>query len=288
MNTTAVEVPSGYKGILHNLPAEDYHAAPALGSTSIKALGDPEISLFEAKYLMDNNEHKKVYDVGTLAHALILEGSLDNLIRRVDFDNYRSGAARQERDMAYNDGLIPVNNSEVESVLGAVYEMRNAVMDHPIAADLLTGHDPEVSLFWEQGGVPLKARIDALHTSVRIAVDLKTIRSARPNEVRKQISDLGYYIQARDYLNGLKEVTGDDYDWYFVMVQSSEPYTVSVHQISEHALDEAQVRIGHAIDRYQRALEKGWAGYEEIFTQELTIWESSKNETLEDTIMEII
>ena len=37
-----------------------------------------------------------------------------------------------------------------------------------------------------------------------------------------------------------------------------------------------------AIDRYKAALERGWTGYQEIFTQELTPWESMKNESLLD------
>lgn len=273
--------------IVYDMPAEDYFANPAFGSTSIRHLSDPEISLQEVKYLLGHDEHKPAYDVGTLAHALILEGSLDHLVERIPYDNYRTKAAREAREEAYNADMIPVNQSEEADMLGSIEAMRDAVFAHPIAAELLTGHDPEVSIFWEQSGVPMKARIDALHEREGIAVDLKTVRSARPNDFRKQISDLGYYIQAKHYLNGLKQVTGKDYEWYFVAAGKTDPYVVSVHRIADVALDEAQTRIEHAIDRYKQALEHGWAGYQEIFTQDLTTWESIRNEDLYDTIMEI-
>lgn len=268
--------------ILYDMPAKEYFAADAFGSTSIRHLSDPEISLQEVKYLIEHDEHKKAYDVGTLAHALILEGSLDHLVVEVPFDTYHKNEAKEMRDAAYASGLVPLKTPELDSILGPVEAMRDAVMSHSIAAELFTDHEPEVSIFWEQDEVPMKARIDALHQNDRIAVDLKTIRSARPNEVRKQISNLGYYIQARDYLNGLKAVTGDDFDWYFVMVQSAEPYTVSVHQLTPEALDDAQIRIDHAIDRYKQAQQTGWTGYPEVFTQELTPWEAIKNEDLLD------
>lgn len=268
--------------IVYDMPAEDYFAHPAFGSTSIRHLSDPEVSLAEVKHLLEHDEHKKEYDVGTLAHALILEGSLDHLVVEVPFDTYHSKDAKEMRDAAYAAGLVPLKTPELESILAPVEAMCDSVMAHPIAKDLLTGHAPEVSLFWEQSGVPMKARIDALHQDRKLAVDLKTVRSARPNDFKRQISDLAYYVQAAHYLNGLEAVTGDKYDWLFVAVDKSEPYVVSVHRMSPDALIEGAVRIGHAIDRYKAALERGWTGYEEIFTQELTPWESMKNESLLD------
>lgn len=268
--------------IIEGMPAEDYFAHPAFGSTSIRHLSDPEISLQEVKHLLGHDDHKKAYDVGTLAHALILEGSLDHLVVEIPYDTYHSKEAKAMRDEAYNDGLIPVKQTEHDSMIAPVYAMRDAVMEHHITAHLFHGHTPEVSLFWEQSGVPMKARIDALHVDHKLAVDLKTVRSARPNDFKRQISDLTYYIQAQHYLNGLKETTGEDYDWLFVAVGKDQPHVVSVHRMSKDALIEGAVRIGHAIDRYKTAVDRGWTGYEEIFTQELTPWESIKNESLLD------
>src|SRR5699024_8322337 len=253
--------------ILYDLPPNDYFAADAFGSTSIRHLSDPEISLQEVKYLIEHDEHKKAYDVGTLAHALILEGSLDPLVIEVPFDTYHKNEAKEMRDAAYAAGLVPLKTPELDSILGPVEAMRDAVMSHSIAAELFTDHDPEVSIFWEQDDVPMKARIDALHQSKGIAVDLNTIRSARPNDVRKQSSDLGYYIQQRHSLNGLKEVTGFEPDWYFVTVGKEAPHPVSVHKMSPDALEQAQARIEYAIARYKQAQEHGWTGYTAVYEQ---------------------
>lgn len=269
-------------GLIYDMPAADYHAAAALGSTSIKTLADPDISMAEARVLMATNEHKAAYDVGTLGHALILEGSLDHLVQRVDADSYRTKAAREERDAAYAAGLIPVNDSEVETILAPVERMRDSVMNHPIASQLVTGHKAEVSAFWEDRGVQLKGRFDAYHPNRGVIVDLKCLLSARPSAVQKQISDLGYYIQAQAYLNGAKAVTGFVPDWFFLVVQKSEPYTVSVHRLHPDALAQAQRRIDFALDRYRQAQETGvWPGYNAIYEQSLTSWERIKNEGME-------
>lgn len=269
-------------GLIYDMPAPEYHATKALGSTNIKTLADPDISMFEARRMLTHNEHKAVYDMGTLGHGLILEGTYDNLIRRIDADSYRTKDAREERDAAYADGLIPVNDSEVETMLDPLEKIRDAVMNHSIAGQLLTGHKPEVSAFWQEQGVDLKGRYDAYHPDKGAIVDLKLLQSARPSEVQKAISDFGYYIQAKTYLNGAYKLTGFMPDWLFVVAQKVEPYTVSVHRLRPEALEAAQVRIDFALARYRQAQESGdWPGYERIYEQGLTPWERIKTEGIE-------
>lgn len=270
-------------GLVYDMPATEYHAHPALGSTSIKTLGDPELSMADVKHKLETTEHKKVYDEGTLGHALILEGTLDHLVQLIDHDTYHSKAAKEAKARAQNDGLIPVKRAEWETMIDPLYEMQKSVMAHPIAGPLLTGHEPEVSVFWERDGVPLKARLDAYRPDRGIIADLKLVRSSAPNDFRKQISDLGYYIQTEDYLDGVQAATGFRPDWLFIAVQKTAPYTVSVHRLDPSTEHDARMRIQFALDRYRKAMETGeWPGYTAIYEQSLTPWESIKNETLEE------
>ena len=103
--------------VLYDMPASDYFADKALGSTSIKTLSDPELSLSDVYYQLHNNVHKSEYDVGTLGHALILENSIENVITLVPYDSYRTKAAQEARDEAYKAGLIPVNETEATTML---------------------------------------------------------------------------------------------------------------------------------------------------------------------------
>lgn len=273
-------------GFIYDMPEKDYHAHEALGSTSLKLLSDPDLSLAEAKYQMENNEHKEVYEVGTLGHGLILEGSYDHLIHRVEGeDAYRTKTAKAAKDWALNEGLIPINDSEVESKLGLVHKIRDSVMAHPIASQLLQDGQPEVSIFWDQDGVPLKGRLDYWREEAGIVVDLKLLRSAQPESVRKQISDLGYYIQRTDYLNGIEALTGFRPDWYFVTVGKEAPYSVSVHKMAAETEDAANMRIEYALSRYKQAQEfNDWPGYLDVYEHGLTPWEAIKNEALEERV----
>lgn len=272
-------------GFVYDLAENEYHAHPALGSTSIKLLSDPDLSLAEAKYQMENNEHKEAYEVGTLGHALILEGSYDHVIHRVHEDSYRKKVAQEAKDWALNEGLIPINDSEVESKLSLVQKIRDSVMDHPIASQLLQDGQPEVSIFWDQEGVPLKGRLDYWREEAGIVVDLKLLRSAQPESVRKQISDLGYYIQRTHYLNGIERLTGFRPDWYFVTVGKEAPYSVSVHKMAPETDVAANMRINYALSRYRQATEHNiWPGYTDVYEHSLAPWEHIKNESLQERI----
>lgn len=281
MSTPTLE----HAGFIYDLPSKEYFGSDALGSTSVKTLSDPDLSLADVKYQLEHDEDKPAYDIGTLGHALILEGSLDHLVVEVPFDSYRTKAAREARDEAYNAGLIPVNESEVETILAPLQKIRDSVMTHPIAGELLQDGQPEVSIFWEQEGVACKGRLDYWREHAGMVLDLKLLRSAQPESVRKQISDLGYYIQRTHYLNGIEALTGFRPDWYFITVGKEPPYSVSVHRMAAETEDAANMRINYALSRYKQATETNhWPGYVDVYEHSLTPWEHIKNEALEERI----
>lgn len=222
-----------------------YHAHPALGSTSLKTLAtdSPARWLYE----QENPERKSAFDVGNLAHALILEGDLDRLVRRVYYDDYRKADARHERDMAYNDGLIPINDTEVETKLGAVYAMRDAVMEHETASQIVAeGTVRESSIFWQEDGLDLKCRPDSLATDV--IWDLKSARSAKPKDFGRTAMQLGYHQSAAHYIDGVQRLTGEQLPFRFVVVENTEPYFVSVVE-----LDAASIGLGAEMNSIAKA-----------------------------------
>lgn len=76
-----------------------------------------------------------------------------------------------------------------------------AIASNPHLARAFTGGVPEVSVFWEEDGVPLKARLDYLKP--RCIIDLKGFSNQRERPVdvaiRLAIAEYRYDIQARHY-----------------------------------------------------------------------------------------
>lgn len=240
-------------GIYDGISNRDYHANPALGSTSLKTLA----TRTPAHYMWDQ-EHPKnsdAFTLGTAAHSVILEGDYTR-IAVVDADNWLTKAAKEAKAAALADGMQPLLKKEMEQVLA----MHRAVMAHPVAGPLFINHRAEASVFWDEDGLNLKCRPDAWHPDK--LVDLKTTINADPREFGKTAHNYGYHQSAAHYQDGVKAATGEELPFTFVLVEKTAPYLVSVVQLDWEAIE-----LGRALnDRAKRIYREctaaaNWPGY---------------------------
>lgn len=257
-------------GIYDSIKNKAYHADPALGSTSLKTLATKT----PAHYLHDKAHPKSsaAFTLGTAAHSLILEDDTSGIIV-VDADNWLGKAAKEAKAEALAAGQQPLLTREWLQVLA----LRDAVMDHPVAGDLFTGHKAEQSVFWDEDGQTYKCRPDAWKPG--LLVDLKTCASADPNEFGKVAHSFGYHQSAAHYIDGVKAATGEELPFKFVLVEKTEPYLVSVVE-----LDEEAINIGRALnDRAKRIYQEctatdAWPGYPAADPISLPLWAIYKSE----------
>lgn len=241
-------------GIYDDVSNTDYHADPALGSTSLKTLATRTPAHWQ--YEREHPVHKDVYDIGTLAHSLILEGD-ESAVEVIDVPDKRGKKWTDPADDARAGGKIPVTTAEWSGIVA----MRDAVMRHDVARQAFTGHRPEVSVFWEEETGMYKCRPDALHQD--LIVDLKTTINADPREFGRTAHGLGYHQSAAHYIDGMKAATGDTLPFVFVLVEKTAPYLVSVVELDEEALDYGR-RLNERAKRIYAACAEAnlWPGYE--------------------------
>lgn len=243
------------------LPEAEYHAHPALSSTQARKLLESP-----ARYRWDRDHPqpaKDAFDLGSAVHAKVLGTGWGVAV--LDFDDYRSKAAREARDAARAAGDVPVlahDYVEVEA-------MAEAVLAHPTARVLFEQDGTaEASVFATDPdiGVELRARFDFLpDLSGRnpIAVDLKTTgKSASPEGFAKTVANFGYDVQEGHYDDTLLLATDQQIPFVFVVVETTAPYLVGVHQ-----LDVVWRDMGHAKARRARQIyaectaTDTWPGY---------------------------
>lgn len=226
------------------------------------------------KYELDNPPApKRAYDFGKLAHRLVLgEGSP---IQVIEADNWLSKAAKEQRDEAYANGVVPVLRGEYESARA----MRDSVMNHPTAGGIFAEGAAELSGYWrdEPTDTALKFRPDFMTTvgGVPWCIDFKTTVSADPNDFARSIAKFGYHCQAAWYLRGLKEGYGiDDARFIFVAVEKTPPYPVSVIELDYEAIVEGDRLNREAIDLYAECVKTGtWPAYDDqIVLLNLPAW----------------
>jgi len=252
-------------GIYDGVSNAAYHADPALGSTSLKTLATKTPAHY--KYDQEHPRSSDAFDIGTVAHSLILENDKSG-VDVWDFPAWTTKAAKEARDESRAAGRIPLLTKDWGQVKG----MTESVMRHPQARELFTGHRAEASVFWEEDGRMLKCRPDAWHDSERL-VDLKTTRDANPNTFGKTAHEYGYHQSAAHYIDGVKAATGEDLPFHFVLVEKTEPYLVSVVELDIEAVNLGRQLNDRAKRIYRECVESGnWPGYPNGQTAYLPAW----------------
>jgi hypothetical protein len=251
-------------GIYEGVSNADYHADPALGSTSLKTLATKT----PAHWLYDSTHPKTsdAFNLGTAAHSLILEDDI-SAFEVVDAANWLTKDAKAAKAEALTAGRVPLLTKEFEQVQA----MRDAVMANLYAAAAFTDHRAEASVFWEEDGHMLKCRPDAWHPGM--LVDLKTTRDANPNTFGKTAHEYGYHQSAAHYIDGVKAATGEDLPFHFVLVEKTEPYLVSVVELDVEAINLGRQLNDRAKRIYRECAGSGiWPGYPSGELVSLPMW----------------
>jgi hypothetical protein len=267
MTATVAPVQITAPGVF-DIPDAAYHADPvpggSLSSSGARKLLPPSCpALF--RYERDNPPApRREFDFGHAAHKLVLGEGPELVV--VDADDWRAKAAKEQRDAAHDDGLVPLLRHEHQQVVA----MADALRRHPMAAALfLPGSgNPEQSLAWidQPTGIWRRARLDWLPntgTSRLIVPDYKTCKSAAPDHLQRDIHNYGYHQQAAWYLDGIHALgLADDAAFVFVCQEKTPPYLVTVAQPDSVALRIGRHLNRQAIDIYRDCVATGhWPSY---------------------------
>jgi hypothetical protein len=211
-------------GIYFGLDEDTYHAAPWIGSSSMKNLyACPPDYWFESHMnpLRPADEPTMAQTFGRALHHRILYG-VEAFARDYTFIGGTTGDSVSAEDLKTwikEQGSVPqklkadnermVREMGVNLLTETTYERIMVAAAHitknPNLANAFTGGFPEVSVFWYEDGVPCKARWD--YWKSRAIVDLKSFRSkdrirSLDETVLQDLFNYRYDIQVAHYLNG--------------------------------------------------------------------------------------
>lgn len=245
-------------GVYDDMPAELYHADPALSSSGAKKLLAPSCPAIFEYEREHGQEHRNEFDIGTAAHTLLLGSGPEPYV--IDAKNYLTKAAKEAKEAAYARGDVPLLPHEFDAVQLMVAKARQ----HERAADLLAVGQAELSLFWtdKETGVPCRARPDWLRGDC--LVDYKTTNSVAPGHIAKAVAEFGYHGQADWYLTATAELglLPVDAPFYFIFQSKSPPHLIKIVELDERALEIGRERNAYAREIFRDCSESGmWPGF---------------------------
>jgi hypothetical protein len=268
---------------IYQLTMPEYLALNALSSGVVNTLLTE--SPHHARFAQLNERTASVEaDLGTFAHAMLLEGGTDALCV-IDANDWRTKAAQEQRDAARATGKLPILARKVAEVEAMVKAAREYVEQSEIAGIFDDGK-PEQTLIWTeivqgtQAQVICKARPDWL--SERYVLHYKTTQaSVNPRQFARIASGSGYDTALMFYLRGLCAVLPDNECQHFILAQEqNSPWACKLFDLTAARADVAEAKIERAIGVWARCLaNNSFPAYDgSVFSLDLSPWELAQAE----------
>lgn len=269
-------------GLLSGIPMDVYLSDPVVAPSLSSSIA---ITLLQKSPLHAWANHprnpkrlprddSRVASIGTVAHALLLEKSEDNVVVLDPQDyigkrggvpkGYTNDAIREARDAAIADGKTPLLLEDMNTCRGMLEAATEYVARSEIAGIFDQG-EAEATAIAQEGPVWLRARPDWITHDRRVVVHLKTTaRSARPDTfIRGLLPSMGYDLALAFYSRVLAGATGVMPEKSCILVQEQEaPYACSLIGLSPAYADIADRQIENAITTWRECMRAGhWPAY---------------------------
>lgn len=153
-----------------------------------------------------------------------------------------------------NASKIVVSQEDIKSA----NDMIDALYVNDFARELMESiTQTEKELFWKDDvtGVEMKGKWDGGNDMMTL--DLKTCENAHPDEFSRQAYTLGYDRQAALYMDGRDQLKMNKGDFYFIAIEKSEPYGISVMKASKDFIEHGRMRYSKILEDYAHWLEMG-------------------------------
>lgn len=278
--------------VIKGMPMEQYLALPAVSASIVKetvencAKAGWAQSWLNPKRVVETSD---VTDIGTICHSMLLEGGPGKILV-IDPEDYpakngnvptgwTNGAIREARDAARLAGKIPVLPEDmegVEAMVDSAAEYIESLRDTEPAVYALFqegGGDSELTLTWDEDGVPCRARPDRIATDRRLTVDIKTTtKSANPDAWEVD------HVGAAWYRRGGAACFGEQMDYLFFVIEQTPPYLCSLVGTDPHGFSLGEEKIALALQIWRQCVKAGkWPGFaNRVAYPEIKPWVDTK------------
>jgi len=207
-----------------------------------------------------------VMTIGTATHCRALEGDQtfeNSFVLKPENVKYTTKEGREWRDSQGNKTIL-VNDGidhQWDCVMGMTEALRKMSWFDPSQKDYRKYN--EVSFYWEEMGIPCKARLDRiLVTDDEVhVIDLKTTDSISVEKFQSKAVDLGYDFQAGWYSHAAELVYEKPVRFTFVAIERNEPWSVGIFEVPQDMMQEARRKNEKALKTLRKCLDTGeWPG----------------------------
>lgn len=261
MNTNPNET-----GFFYNMSFSDYQQLSGISNSMFNELAKtPE----DLKYYMDHGskEETKAMKFGTHMHTAILEPErleIDYVYKEKVDGRTKEGKAYNTQFELDNPGKIILTLEEYD----AARYVRDKIAKHSRIPALLHDIKPEVSMQWDDEGLLLRGRADALLSNLPIILDVKTTISAVFHKFQNTIFTSGYHRQGAMYVDGSRTLGRPVQHYFILAIENTAPYKIALFEIPMEVINIGRKELLELKEIYRECKKHNvWDGYTEEIQQ---------------------
>lgn len=296
-------------GIYHDVPTADYFADPCPSPSLTQSLAkilierSPLHAWYAHPRLNPNYQHDDdtKFDIGNIAHTLMIGRGKEIVV--LDFDDWRTNAAKEAREAAAAEGKLAVLGEKF-MVAQAMVRAAHEGLELAGCGDAFKPENGngEIVAAWQEGSLWFRTMIDWASVQSPVFYDLKTTgMSAAPHGIDRLMATAGWDVQAAFQERGLDAIDlerAGRRKFRFVAQEDEPPYALTVCELPESTMTMGRKKVDHAIKIWRECMEANrFPGYppEIVFPQypgwaetqwlERELTEFSTTSTASDLIM---
>lgn len=191
----------------------------------------------------DRDDRSLGSDFGSVVHELVLGNG--SAYKVLEVDDFRKKAAQEAKAEAIAEGLTPIKAVDFERAQAAAESIRRQV------PDVFAEGEAERTMIWRDGPAWCRARPDWLRPEAPMVFDLKITGinlSPRENAVQRHIFAMWYDMTAAHYIDGYRELFGQELEYRFLFVENKPPFFMRPFKLSGMGLEmgERKLRVARA------------------------------------------
>lgn len=245
--------------LLQQSPLHAWSSHPKLGGQPIE---EPE----------EDAQVQARMDTGSLLHMLLLGAGVEVAV--VDADSWRTNAAKNAREEARANGLLPVLAGKYYAAQVTAKAIRESLRRYGVH---LEAYEAEATALWESGGVASRARMDLLNLGLGEVADLKVVDRINLRAFEASVERYGLDIQAASYTEAVETchpAIAGRVSFEFLLVERLPPHDVAIVTLSPALVDLGGQKWRRARSTWARCLESGvWPGFGRVEPIEARPWQ---------------
>lgn len=245
--------------LLQQSPLHAWAAHPKLGGQPVE---EPE----------EDAQVQARLDTGSLLHLLLLGAGQQVAV--VDADSWRTNAAKDAREEARSNGLLPVLAGKYYAAQVTATAIRESLARYGVH---LEAYETEATALWDSGFVASKARMDLLNLGLGEILDLKVVDRISLRAFEAGVERYGLDIQAAAYTEAVETchpAIAGRVSFEFLLVERLPPHDVAIVPLSPALVDLGGQKWRRARGIWARCLESGaWPGFGRVGPIEAKPWQ---------------